>query len=487
MTILKRINQREYDENQDFSSVANGLSLVHTPYDDLFPSVQEPSAKFYLDAMRIYLGLYCGTLSIEDAQIAMETLKKNPEYKRSPTNPILLPLQESYKDKILENLKTLTKFNLLTADSIRSAYSFAFLMDIVPISEQDHQVITYISRNPVESARKIASDLGLATRTISRTIDRIRVSHRLRFNSLMDYSVFGLQTVLVFFTPRMDIEWSTVEEALYTYPLTKVLLKTTMTDLGYFSIVLPSTESSLSELKSSIDQLSKTIFGYTSVHFQVGTGTTMNLSLYHLGEWTYPKDLTLKEKTIVEPEILWNKGFTPGFTDIDFMVGSQLKLDNRSTPRKISQALQAQGHDLTPKQVSLSWKKLDKSKIFSHYISLAGMGLSANFCFEIVCNDVWKKKILNILPLLPITIFNITSRGIIVWIQVPSTHQVDYYKFFRSFEEYEGVKSVLPIMTIMQKSSRSVSELIQYWKFSNNRWVLKPDVPNLLDYVLSEL
>ena len=101
MTILKRINQREYDENQDFSSVANGLSLVHTPYDDLFPSVQEPSAKFYLDAMRIYLGLYCGTLSIEDAQIAMETLKKNPEYKRFPTSPIRLFLQGRFGSRSL--------------------------------------------------------------------------------------------------------------------------------------------------------------------------------------------------------------------------------------------------------------------------------------------------------------------------------------------------------------------------------------------------
>ena len=139
MTTLKRISQREFDESQNRGSAENGLSSVHTPYDELFPSVQEPSAKYYLDAMRIYLGLYSGTLSMEDAQIVMETLKKNPEYKRYPTSPIRLPLQESYKDKILDNLKTLTKFNLLTTDSIRSAYSFTFLMDIVPFNEQDHE------------------------------------------------------------------------------------------------------------------------------------------------------------------------------------------------------------------------------------------------------------------------------------------------------------------------------------------------------------
>ncbi|MHA1881481.1 MAG: hypothetical protein ACTSUO_00345 [Candidatus Thorarchaeota archaeon] len=486
---MKRISRREFDESQNLGSAENGLSSVHTPYDDLFPSVREPSAQYYLDAMRIYLGLFSGTLSMEDAQIMMEVLKKNPEYKRFPTSPIRLPLQESYKDKILDNLKTLTKFNLLTTDSIRSAYSFTFLMDIVPLAEQDYEVMTYISQNPIESVKKIASDLGLATRTITRTVDKIRVNHRLRFNSLMDYSVFGLQTVLVFFTPRSDIEWSPVEDALYSYPLTKAMLRTTMTDLGYLSIVLPSTESTLSELNDSIDQLSKTIFSYTSVHFQAGIGTTMNLSLYRSGEWEYPEDLdwTLEAKPMVEPRILWNKGFTPGFTDVDFMVGSQLKVGNRSTPRKISQALQAQGHEIQSKKVSLSIKKLNKFNILSPYISIDGVGLSANFCFEIICNDAWKRKILQILPLLPITIFNLTSRGIIIWIQVPSIHQVDYYKFFRSCEEFDGVHSVLPIMTIMQKGSRSVSELVQYWKFRDDRWVMKPDVLNLSDHIASAL
>ena len=60
-------------------------STIQTPFDDMIPKVDEPSAQFYLDAMRIYLGLSSGTLSYEDALDAAEKLKNNPEYNRSPS------------------------------------------------------------------------------------------------------------------------------------------------------------------------------------------------------------------------------------------------------------------------------------------------------------------------------------------------------------------------------------------------------------------
>ena len=62
---------------------------------------------------------------------------------------------------------------------------------------------------------------------------------------------------------------------------------------------------------------------------------------------------------------------------------------------------------------------------------------------------------------------------------------MDYYKVFRSIEENDGVTSVLPIMTIMQKGSRSVGDLVKYWTFGRNGWMLNPEIGDLADYVSS--
>ncbi|MHA1576973.1 MAG: hypothetical protein ACTSU3_06395 [Candidatus Thorarchaeota archaeon] len=483
---MKKASSSNYEPPHDAKS-DSVLSSFQTPYDDLFPEVKEASAVFYLDVMRIYLGLVCGSLSMEDAQYAVKQLKENPEFMRSPMDPTLLPLRDSFKQNILDNLKTLSKFNLLTTDSIRSACSFAFLTDVVQLNNQDLEVLSFFASQPVASVSAAAKRLGLATRTVSRSMKRLKDHHRVRFISLMDHSVFGLQTVIVFFTPRLDIDWDSIENALYSYPLTKVMLKTTMVDLGYLSIIIPKSADSLQRLEQSISTLSKTVFNYTSLHFQTGIGTTRNLSLYKNGEWNYPKafEHILKNNDVEVPITLWNSETELEFSEIDFLIGSEYKLDCRASPRKICEALSFQGYDVEPKRVTYSLKKLNKHGLTAPYIAFSGLGLSANFCFEIICNDYWKKKVISLLPHIPVATYNVTSKGIIVWIQVPSAHQVDYYKVFRSIEENDGVTSVLPIMTIMQKGSRSVGDLVKYWTFGRNGWMLNPEIGDLADYVSS--
>ncbi|MHA1480849.1 MAG: hypothetical protein ACTSQZ_05460 [Candidatus Thorarchaeota archaeon] len=482
---MKRPGSSKYPNLTNSQSIS--LTSFQTPYDDIFPNVDDKSARFYLDVMRIYLGLVSNTLSLENAQMVVEQLKENPEYVRSPIDPTLIPLRDSFKQNILDNLRTLLKFNLLTTDSIRSACSFAFLVDIVPLSVQESEILTYFSIQPIATINKASRDLNLATRTVSRALSRLKNQYRFRFNSLMNDSVFGLQTVLVFFTPRSDIDWTSVEDALYSYPLTKIMLKTTMVDLGYISIIIPTSGESVFQLEQSISLLSKTIFNYTSVHHQTGIGTTRNISLYKNGEWSYPDGLesAIEKETSFEITTLWNTDRISSFSEIDFLIGSVYKLDCRAPPRKISKALSLQGYDIAPKQITHSLKKFNKFNIQSPYISIAGLGLDANFCFEIICNDYWKNRILSILPHLPLSTYNVTSRGIIIWIQVPSNQQVDYYKIFRSFEKQDGVTSVLPIMTISQKGSRSISDLVRYWKFGKDGWVLCSEVPTLSDHVSS--
>jgi len=119
-----------------------------TPFDDLIPTLEDSEAQFYLDAIRIYLGLCEGTVSMEVALKAVDVLKNNPEYTAYPTNPTTIPINPRFKTKMLDNLRTLNKFNLFTKSSIKSAYNFAFLIEESPISNADLSVLFVLAKNP---------------------------------------------------------------------------------------------------------------------------------------------------------------------------------------------------------------------------------------------------------------------------------------------------------------------------------------------------
>jgi hypothetical protein len=412
---------------------------------------------------------------MEDAKQAVEELKENPEFSRSPTNPTLLPIGESYRSKLLDNLKTLKKFNLLTTDSLRSAYSFAFMVQETPIQPSDLKVLSYFADHPFTTLVKAAENLSVAPKTVSRSLDRLGDRNGLRFHSFLDQAAFNLQTVMVFFIPGDDSEWELVEKALYSFPFTKTLLKTSMTDLGYISVVLPNSSECLRVFYESIKALSTTVFDYMSIHPQMGTGASSNISLYQGGKWSFPEEFAslIYEDGVKNPDglhILWSTEYKPDLTKADFYIGAEMKLDVRASPSKISEGLRYRGIEVDSRKAAQSMKKLQNEDLLLPYVSFAGTGLSANFCFEIVCDDEWKTRLVAAIGKIPTSIYYLSSRGIILWIQVPSYHQVDYYKILRTLEEELGVKSVQPIMTIKQVGSRTVLDLVRNLTYGRRGW-----------------
>ncbi|MFW9845272.1 MAG: winged helix-turn-helix transcriptional regulator, partial [Candidatus Thorarchaeota archaeon] len=260
---------------------------IKTSYDDTIPSADEPSTQFYIDVMRIYLGLYDGTISVEEAVQAAEILKENPEFVKYPVNPTLAPLNEEYKNKILSNLQTLKKFNLVTKDSVKSAFSFAFLTPDVPISETDLQVLKALENNPMCTLVDAADSVGVTSRTIARSIERLEKDLILRVSALMDMTSFGAQPFLLFFTLAEGIEWDMVEDGLARYPFTKGLLKTTMTDLGYASFLIPGPKDNHLAFSEHIRDISSLLFDYAQLHSQTSSGADSNIGLFENGNWRF--------------------------------------------------------------------------------------------------------------------------------------------------------------------------------------------------------
>ena len=473
---------------QDTPSRKSQSIDIDTPYDDLFPSVNDPSVQFYLDAMRIYLGICAGSISMDEALKAVDLLKANPEYVAYPTNPILVPINNMFKNKVLENLKTLRKFNLLTRDSVRSAYTFAFLIEEVPIAKTDFDVLSLLTFDPTISLVKAAEILQMAPRTIARALERIRDRHFVRFTALLDYTAFNIQSAMLFFTLQEDVEWAEVEQGLSEYAFTKSLLKTTMTDLGYVTFMIPNRERNLPAFHESIRLVSRTYFDYSSLHYQTGSGAKSNLALFEANRWDLARAIESPfDDTKLDiaglPLLLLCKGVQSDFSQTDLVVGSQLQLDIRAPPSKISMNLSALGWDIEPRRVSQVIHKLHDRALIHPYVGVTGLGLSSNFCFEIVCNESWRDRILATIVTFPWTMYYLSARGLIVWISVPSYHQVEYYQVFRALQQMSGVETVQPIMTISQSGSRSTIDLIRNWEYEDGIWSVRPEEVDLRRYL----
>lgn len=478
-----------FGKSSQEASSRKSISIdIETPYDELFPSVKDPSVQFYLDAMRIYLGLCAGSVSMEEAVKAVDKLKANPEYVTYPTNPTFVPISEVFKNKVLENLKTLSKFNLLTRDSVRSAYTFAFLVEDVPITKTDFDVLKILTIDPTISLVKASEILHMAPRTIARALDRIRHRHFVRFSAILDYSAFNIQSAMLFFTLQEGVNWAEVEQGFSEYGFTKSLLKTTMTDLGYASFMIPNRERNLPTFHDSVRAISKTYFDYSSLHYQTGSGVKSNLSLSEKGRWTLAGVVESPfEEAIHEidklPVLLLCKGVQSEFGQTELAVGSQLQLDVRAPPSLISKTLATQDWNIDARRVSQVIQKLYNRSLILPYTVFPGLGLSSNFCFEIVCNDSWRDRILSTIVTFPWTMYYLSTRGIIVWTSVPAYHQVEYYQVFRSLQQMSGIDIVQPILTISQRGSRSTIDLTRNWEYENGVWSVKSEDVDLRQYL----
>ncbi|MHA2355580.1 MAG: AsnC family protein [Candidatus Thorarchaeota archaeon] len=470
-------HQDEGDASHKMTS-SNGNPLdIQTPYDDSIPSSQEPSVQFYIDAMRIYLGLYEGSISMEDAVHASEKLKENPEFIKHPINPTIIPLNETFKEKMLSNLLTLRKFNLLTKDSVKSAYSFALLSPTTPVNTTDYKLLQILEKDPLSTLVDASAEIGVTPRTVARSIERLEKNFVFRVSALMDMTAFGAQPFILFFTLAEGIEWDMVEDGFALYPFTKSILKTSMADLGYVSFLVPGLNDNLITFTEYINDISAILFEYSNLHAQQGIGANTNLSLLRDNVWNIPESVNriaedVPAETNTQVRVLKCKGWLPGLTEDDFKIISYYRSSLRDPPRVLVDRIRMQGMDVDTRQVSQSIRKSIDRELIHPFTDFRGIGLSTNFCFEIICDEIWRDRILRAIVNLPAVNYYLSQLGIILWAQVPGEQQVEYYQHFRALESHKGIKSVNPIMTINLKGSRSELDMIKEWKFGSNGWTV---------------
>ena len=135
---------------------------------------------------------------------------------------------------------------------------------------------------------------------------------------------------------------------------------------------------------------SRLIFAsYSSLHVQTHVGSVSNVNLLVGDTWTLPKNLEnmlIPDREIDQgdiPPLLTCSKVRSDYSMDDFVIASQMKMDARALPSKISESLFLRGWDIDPKKVSSFLRRVQNHKTILPYIIFALSKLSSNFCFEI--------------------------------------------------------------------------------------------------------
>ncbi|NWF94832.1 MAG: Lrp/AsnC family transcriptional regulator [Candidatus Thorarchaeota archaeon] len=463
---------------------------IATPYDDLIPCVDEPSARFYVDTIRVYLGLCSGTLGLEEAIRIVESLKENPEFVKHPTDPTVLPVNETVKEQLIEHLKTLSKYNTYNADSLRSAYRLAFVDSPASPSPLDLQVLRYLVHHPTAPLVTASRDLGLGPKTVHRAIQRLQTRNGIRFSSLLDNSAFGLESTVLFFQRRSDIPSPVIESGFAEFPFTRSMAITATSELGYVSLLYPMTAEGTSILRRSIRSLTGPVFKSACLHSRIANGMQVSMDLYDNGTWVRPVAFRDQLVGAVDSDVLESlllmepSGPQRRLTKMDFIIASQFVMDARISPASVVQRLRSRGIRVDTEHVSQTIRRLKKRRIVIPFVALNGMGLDASFCFEIVCNRDWVNHILAATRFIPQSYYHVSEKGILLWIHIPSAHQKDYYQALRSLEDMDHVDSVSALLSMYPASSRSILDSTKSWSSGPRGWYVEPDALDLTKYLL---
>ncbi|MEM4736151.1 MAG: hypothetical protein QXS20_10595, partial [Candidatus Thorarchaeota archaeon] len=436
---------------------------------DLMPVVTQPQARAYVDAIRVYLGLCAGTISLEDAAKA-SALIRAVLHSGFPLDISLLPVNERLKSRLLENVNTLRKYGLASPDSVAAAVQFAFIQDDSPMGPNELSVLRALARDPLISIRQLAYKLKMRGSKIARSIRNIEERNGVRFGCHLDASAFGLDSYILFFRMRERKQRELVQSALARFPFTKAVVTTATSDTGYASLLFPSDRRALAMLQSSTRKLTDGPLLSASLHKQLAAGSASNVEFYDGRTWSCPeglKDILEGGENVAHIEgapLLRCRGYEEHFDIMDLAVAAQLKSACRDGPEMIANRLKARGFQVDSAQVRRSIEWLKKRKLILPTIHLGGVGLNAHFCFEIKCDPEIRRRVITAMTLVPAATYYVSQQGVIVWIDVPSIKQVEYYRAFTDLRHLSGVESVNSMMTLTPAGSRSILDLVSRWE-----------------------
>ncbi|MHA2143192.1 MAG: hypothetical protein ACXADC_17075 [Candidatus Thorarchaeota archaeon] len=430
------------------------------------------TAKWLRDCLKIYFALCTGSMTTAQARDAFKIHTENPAASVLDYNPLKRSREKRGVSRLIRNIKILKRLNNVTGDYLQSAILDSFVRDYLGPTGRDYDLICYFFQHPMASYTEAAKHLGWHRSTVSTALARCQESYYTSTYSLVDNGVFGLRSFMLIFSLAHGLDWRKVREGLLEFPFIVNLEWNKGHQFKYASFLIPGCRQNLSAFQESIERLAESHFDYVSLHPSMSYGIFTNLSLLQDGLWVLPEGILKGNALDYDVALRMSssrecRGPRMDMSLDDYRISTIYRRNLRLSSQELSDRCKSMGWDIDTKQAYYRSQKLLDGGILQPFFTWASLGKTYTHFVEVICGPKSKARILKILHGFPKTLFYESGQGLLLWIEVPPYHNLDYYTFITSLSRIRGVEDVKHVIFDQFTTSRSdarITEGLEYGK-----------------------
>jgi hypothetical protein len=432
----------------------------------------DSTAEWLRDCLKIYFALCAGSMTTTQAREAYNIHAGHPAASVISYDPLLRSREKRRVSKLVHNIKILKRFDNVTGDHLQSAILDSNVSDYLGPTGRDYDLICYFFQYPMASHTEAAKYLGWHRSTVSAALARCYLRYSTKTYSFVDNGVFGLRSFMLVFRLAHGLDWRKIRDDLLEFPFISNLEWNKEHQFKYASFLIPGCSQNLRTFQESIERLGDTLFDYVSLHPSMSYGIFTNLSLLQDGLWMLPDGIRKGEAMDQDGVLRMSSSRECGGSRIDmclddFRVSTVYRRDLRISSQEVSDRCRSKGWDIENKQAYYRSKKLLDRGILQPFYTWVSLGKTYTHFVEIKCSPKTKARILKILQGFPKTLFYESTQGLLLWVEVPSYHILDYYNFITSLSSIRGVDDVIHVIFDQFTTARDeakITECLDYGK-----------------------
>lgn len=435
-----------------------------------------------MELVDLSLKIKRGAITQKAAVSEYRKIRGLDSYKIFPADPFLLAKSEKYLERVCNNLQYLQKFGNPRPELYLSALEEDYRLEKTPIDPGLLSVLKYYVRHPLSSITKAARDLGKHRQTISASLKNLKEDYLFQVRGSQNHWVFGLRTFILFFNLDTISTSENLFQSLKHYPFLNIVNEDNFSGHHYITFQLPSDKGVIEQFERSVTQLAEDRFTFWCLHEGVAAGFSRDMSLLDGDGWAYPAVLVLHGSI---PEL--PSSFRPTFSrndvdstynPIDFLVSDTLGSDCRMSSSELAVYTGLSATTAQRRRKKLLAGGVTVPVAFWHQ----GFG---HIRVECECSKEMQRTILATALKVPMAAYYVTTKGIVLWLDVPLEHIGKYVSFYKSMFNSRKIVSHRLIVGKTWPTSRPRVDIVDGWNYGTRGYTIEGlDInPDILDYL----
>nr|MDO8098696.1 hypothetical protein [Candidatus Njordarchaeota archaeon] len=433
-------------------------------YSDLFVECSDTEVQNLYRLLSLFFAKCDGLLSSAEVQ------KLKGDLGSIPFDPYRTPVEN--KDSILVRLKFLKKYGISNPQEIIRVLTWG-LFTTDEFDPSDRKYLVEFIENSDRPYNWFARKLNVSTASVIEAYNRLKQRIQFRFVSAINFPLFKLKHLLVFFKPTDEFESS-----MLIKPFTMSINRDTFGEWMWASFLVPDQGRSLEEFYGSLRRLAKGPFGDYGYYEVRSIGRSCNLSMFDGQRWIHGEDiLGIGPLKMAER----NKGALPRlneflysedsikFDRVDFLISCLKYGDARLKTSEIKRILSQYGYSLSLVTLSKRLTSLRRARVFLPYYSFSGLGLNVASTFAVECDNELVETLYYAFPQFPECIASRTDKGVVFMLRTTAEASPAI-----SYLVQSGLRDKASRLIVANRfeniGSKVPTGLYQHWNHQKHYW-----------------